>query len=90
MIEQKSVAYVLTRKLDICQYSGSIHVNLHTSLGQTIKAHSEYTPLFTESQLKAEVEMKDKIIKSLSDEVKSLELQLARLLNKQSHEEPKV
>jgi hypothetical protein len=36
--------------------------------------------------------MKDKIIKSLSDEVKSLELQLVKLLNefKQSHEEPKV
>jgi hypothetical protein len=80
MIEKKPVGYV----------SG-----LPISNPQSIRSDANDAfklPVYSESQLKAEVEMKDKIIKSLSDEVKSLELQLVKLLNefKQSHEEPKV
>jgi hypothetical protein len=86
MIEQKPVAVLIQRNSP-----GNGWINVADEDVEFYKSRiQELRYLFTESQLKAEVDMKDKIIKSLSNEVKSLEMQLVKLLNKQSHEEPKV
>jgi uncharacterized protein with von Willebrand factor type A (vWA) domain len=83
MIEQKPVAEVIYITTDT--YSTERRTMQSIAVTEHLDKH---TFLFTESQLKSELGKKDKLIKSLSDEVKSLELQLVKLLDKQSHEEP--
>lgn len=45
--EQQEAVYVLTENLNKVRKFGSLHVNLHSCLGQQIKSSSEYTALFT-------------------------------------------